>query len=823
MRISLDWLRQYATLDAPVGTLVAALVDTGTEVDRVERIPQGVVVCRVTALEPVPESTKGVQFADLDTGGDPVRVLTGAANLSVGDLVPWAPVGVTLPGWDQPLGARVMFRKYSSPGMLCSEVELGLGDDAAGILVLDRGIPGQPLQEVLPLDVALEVEPTTNRPDSLCHVGIARELAAALGETLREPDTEVPAAHESAVPVEGRLEVRIEDPQGCLRFTARVIDDVVVGPSPPWLRRRLEAVGLPVINNVVDVTNFVAAELGQPLHAFDLDHFVEAGRAGAAPGATARAAVVVRSARPGERVACLDGVERELDGADLVVCSAGTPVSVGGIIGGSSTAVQSSTRRVLLEAASWDGARIRASSRRLGRRTEASALYEKGLSDTVPPLALDRAAELIAEISGGHILRGRVDAEGTRQPPIPAIEVAVSRISALLGYDVDTDDAGLMLVRLGFGVEQQGDRLRVSPPHFRRDVLIAEDVVEEVGRGLGYARVPATLPGRRSSLTQLAPALPLDDRVRDLCVGAGFDEAISYSFTAPEQSALLGGLGSGRRPIPVSNPLSEEWSVLRVGLLPGLCAAVAANLNRGVREASLFEVGRAYWEGARQGMPAGCTPDGRDATAIPLPGEPLLLGIASHRPGGAAEAATELRHLQSLLARLVLELTGAELEVTPIEADGLHPGRSAAIHLEGRPVGLVGELAPATAAAFGLRGRCVVAELHLDALASGRPRLPRYRTPSRLPAVVQDLAVTVPPDQPAGPALQTIREAGGRLLEDVELYDEYRGDALGGRKGWTFRLTYRSPDHTLTGAEAQAAQDTIATALKVRCQAEIRR
>ena len=817
MRVSLDWLRQYATLDAPLETLVAALVDTGTEVDRVQRIPQGVVVCRVTSLAPVPESTKGVRFCDLDTGGEEVRVLTGAANVRVGDLVPWAPVGVLLPGWDQPLAARVMFRKYTSPGMLCSEVELGLGEDADGILILERGRPGQPLEEVLPLDVALEVEPTTNRPDCLCHLGVARELAAALGEPLREPELAVPPVHESAMAVESRARVRIEDPDGCPRFAVRVIEDVAVAASPPWLRRRLQAVGLPVINAVVDVTNFVSAELGQPLHAFDLDRFLEA----AGAGGTA-ADVVVRRARAGERVACLDGVERELGGDDLVVCSGDTPVSVAGIIGGSGTAVHAGTRRVLLEAATWDAARTRASSRRLGRRTEASSLYEKGLSDSLPPPALDRAAGLIGELCGGHVLRGRVDVAGTPQDALQPVDVSVSRISALLGYEVDTDDAVLVLVRLGFGVEQEGDRLRVTPPHFRRDVRLAEDVVEEVGRCLGYGRVPATLPGRRAPVGPLAPSVPLDDRVRDLCVGAGLDEAITYSFIAPAQAALLRGVGGARRPIPIRNPLSEEWSVLRTGLLPGLCATLALNLNRGARAVSLFEVGRAFWEGARQGPPGGSTPDGADAQAIPLPGEPLLLGIASHRPGGAAESAGELRHLQALVTRLGLELAGAELELVPAELPGLHPGRGARVQLDGRTVGQLGELAPATAAALDLRGRCVVVELQLDAVVPAHPSPPRYRTPARLPAVVQDLAVTVAPEQAAGLALRTIREAGGQLLESVEVIDEYLGDALGGRKGWTFRLTFRAPDHTLTSAEAQEAQQTIAAALRVRCQAEVR-
>ena len=274
MKVSLRWMRDYAVLDAPLSTLVQTLVDTGTEVDDVRRGAEGAVVARVLDLTPIPESTHGVRLADIDAGGpQPVRLVTGAPNVRVGDLVVWAPPGTRLPGWDQPLGVRVLFRRYESPGMLCSAAELGIGDDADGLLILEHGVPGQPAAEVLDLDAVLEVEVTPNRPDCLCHLGLARELTAALGESLDEPATAVPEAVTSVSPVDNRVGVRVEDPAGCPRFMVRVVEDVEVRPSPGWLQRRLRAAGLAPINNVVDVTNFVMLEWGQPLHAFDLDSF----------------------------------------------------------------------------------------------------------------------------------------------------------------------------------------------------------------------------------------------------------------------------------------------------------------------------------------------------------------------------------------------------------------------------------------------------------------------------------------------------------------------------------------------------------------------
>ncbi len=613
--------------------------------------------------------------------------------------------------------------------------------------------------------------------------------------------------------------MRIEDPQGCPRFAARVIEAVAIGPSPMWLRQRLRAVGLRPINNVVDVTNFVMHELGQPLHAFDLDRFVEVG------GTPKVAGVVVRRAEAGEHVVDLLGVDRELSSSDLVVCAGRTPASIAGVIGGASTAVSDSTRTVLLEAANWNGPTVRATSKQLGLRTDASTLFEKGLSDRLPPIALERAATLIAELSGGHVLRGMIDEWPAPLPETGPIRLTAAFTGRLLGIPVDATDVATTLARLGFAVEQDGGTLEVSPPYFRRDVTLPEDLVEEVGRMLGYSRVPSTLPGRRTGAAATAPPAAAEDAIRETCLGAGFDEAITLSFVAPHDVRLLPGLGRDRTPIPLRNPLSEEWSVLRTSQLPRLCAALAANVNRGSADVMLFELGRVFWEGEREGLPGGSTPDDADRELPALPLEPLLLSVAVHVASASAEdGASALRQVQSVFDRIADDLSGAALRAEPTAEPGLHPGRNAKLSAGGRDVGVIGELSFETIATLDVGGHVAVGELRIDAIAPVGDRAVLYTTPPRFPAIVQDLAVTVGLDRLAGEAMDAIRDAREPLLERADLYDEYRGSRLpAGRKGWTFQLTFRAPDRTLTGEEAQQAQNAIVAALAARCGAEIRR
>ncbi|MBV8528828.1 MAG: phenylalanine--tRNA ligase subunit beta, partial [Candidatus Dormibacteraeota bacterium] len=499
--------------------------------------------------------------------------------------------------------------------------------------------------------------------------------------------------------------------------------------------------------------------------------------------------------------------------------------SLAGVMGGADTAVGGDTRAVLLEAASWDGVTIRATSRRLGLRTDASTLFEKGLSDTLPPRALGRAATLIAQGAKGHVLRGILDDWAGPLPEPGSIEVTAQSLSALLGTAIDASDAATVLARLGFAVEQDGARLTVVPPHFRRDVAIPVDVVEEVGRMIGYARVPSTLPGRRTESTGAASLAPVEDRVREVCLGAAFDEAITFSFLAASQPGVLPGLGGRRTPIALRNPLTDDWRVMRTSQLPGLAAALALNLSRGVSGASLFELGRVFWEGERSVPPAGSTPDGLDAGLPPLPLEPLLLTLVAHAPGDDPDAAAaQLRRLQSLLAWIVDDATGNRLDTAPGEIAAMRAGRSGHLEVGDAIVGVIGELAPATLLRLGLRGRVVAAELRLDTIVPDPPRRLRFRSPPRYPAVSQDLSVTVAAGEAAGGALDSIRRAGGSLLESVDLFDEYRGEGVPeGRKGWTFELTYRAPDRTLTNEEAQQVQERIAAALERDLGAQLRR
>jgi len=659
---------------------------------------------------------------------------------------------------------------------------------------------------------------TTNRPDCLCHVGIARELAAALGEPLREPPADIPEGLLSATASGQRARVQIEDSAGCRRFTALAIEGVAIGESPDWLRRRLRAIGLRPISSAVDVTNYVTHELGQPLHAFDLE------RVAALSGGSRPVTFTVRRAAAGESLDCLDGTTRALDPGDMVIAAGGAPISLAGTIGGASTAIDATTRTVLLEAATWDPTSIRATSRRHGIRTDASALFDKGLPDDLAPIALMRAAALIAGIAGGHVLRDPIDEHPSPLPPLEPVEVTGAWLSGLLGYQVDAHEAATALVHLGFAVEQEGDRLSVHPPYFRRDVRIPEDVAEEVGRALGYARLPSTLPGHRTAVRQLAAEAPLDDRVRDVCVGAGFDEVLPYVFIRPEVALWLPGLGEARPPMRLLNPLSDEMSHLRISLLPGLCQVLSLNQSRGVVGAAVFELGRVFWEGERHGLAPGSTPDGADSQLPPLPAEPLLLGTATHVDGDASAAAAALRHGQSVLDRLVHDLGGEVAVAEPAEIPGLRNGRAAWIRSGAGRVGVIGELDNATAERFELRGRVVVAELCIDAVTAPERRPTQYRPVPRFPAVTHDLSVSVPAGKRAGEALTFIHEAGGPLLEAVELHDEFRGEQVGeGRKGWTFRLTFRSAERTLTSEEAQEWQDAVVLALHRRCDAEVRR
>jgi phenylalanyl-tRNA synthetase beta chain len=786
MLISLNWLKEFVDLPVDVATLAARLTLAGSEVERIHEQDvdfEGVVVAEVTALRPLTGSTKN-QIAAVTTGRSVAEVVTGAWNIAVGDRVPYAIPGARLK--DRRIGTKT-FLGVSSAGMLCSPIELGLGDDATGIMILGpSATPGQDLHELYPRDTVLELEIKSNRPDLLCHLGIAREVSAIFATPLKEPT--VRPNRGSAAPDL----VRVEAPDGCRRFVARLITNVKVAASPPWLQARLRAAGVRPISNIVDITNYVMLETGQPMHAFDYQRLKD-GR------------IVVRRAHRDEELLCLDGKVRRLSATDMVVADTERAQAVAGIIGGDPSAVHPETTEVLLEAATWEPRSVRRTARTLGLRTEASSRFEKGLSPALSLPAVDRATGLIADLAGGKPSRSAdVYPQPLRQP---AIEVGADRIERVLGVRIELGEAAAILERLKFSVHRAKDALRVTPPDFRLDCSIPEDLVEEIGRIYGYDRVPSTLPGERTPVRDLYKRHDADEIARDVLVGRELDEAVTNSLVSVTQTPAIMLPGAPASSVGIDNPMVENRDGLRRSLLPGLLEALAVNARQDQAGARLFELGSAFWEKATSEVD-----------------EPRLLAIAIHVPAGTPEAGVdELRTLQATLAtvRDRLALTATDFRQT--EATGFHPGRTAAIFDDGEAIGVVGEVHPTVLAQLDLPGRTVAAEVLFDRLTADGRRVPQARPLPRFPGIRRDLTVVIRGKIASNDLVQVIRQVGGYTLRDISMLIEYRGPQLGaGARSLSFRLLYQADDRTLTNEEVAGIQERIVEGLKQRFGAEVR-
>jgi len=650
-------------------------------------------------------------------------------------------------------------------------------------------------------DTVLEIELTANRPDCMSVLGVAREVAVMLGHRLRIPKpkyvTRSPAASE-------RIAVEVDDPNGCPRFTARMIEDVRVGPSPAWAQRRLEACGVRAINNVVDITNYVMLELGQPMHAFDDDRVAEH-------------RLVVRRAEPGERLRTLDGVDYTLDPEMLVVADARRAVSLAGIIGGSDTEIGPGTTRVLLEAAYWNPPAIGRTARRLGIRTEASARFERGMDPAGPPLAQERAAQLFTEWCGGRVLRGTIDVSALRAIR-RAIRLRPARVVTVLGVAVPRAQMLRSLRALGCTVgpgrggspdgHPRARSLEVRPPSFRVDLLREEDLIEEIARVYGYDRVPLTMPRGETTPGTIAPVLRIDARVRETLARCGLTEVMSLTLISAQAAAK-----TGAGVVVVQNPLVAEQSALRPSLLPGLVSALATNAARRVDDVQVFELGRVFHPTPREGN-GGL--DGR-------PEERRTLGLASMGRWRAGwnvpieQGATDFYHMKGLIEVLLRELGVRDWVMDPLsEASAWwHPGRSAVMKYHGRAIGQLGEVHPDVAAAHRLPHRAYLAEVDLEAvlpavtLIRTSPELPRF------PSVERDVAVVIPDGLPAGQVEAVIRAAAGPLLEMVELFDVYAGPPVpAGYRNLAYRLRLRAQDRTLTADEAEEILQQVRIALQ---------
>ncbi|HEV8352864.1 MAG TPA: phenylalanine--tRNA ligase subunit beta [bacterium] len=646
-------------------------------------------------------------------------------------------------------------------------------------------------------DAVFDLELAANRGDLMSLMGVSRELAAAGGTTVRLPAVQKTEVEEA---VADRVALEVLDEVLCPRFTARMIVDVRVGASPAWLARRLEASGVRSINNIVDVTNYVMLEMGQPMHAFDYD-LLRGGR------------LIVRHARPGERLVTLDGVERSLDEQTLVVADAERAAGVAGIIGGANTEISDRTTRVLLEAASWDSRMIRRTSRRLGVRTESSARFERGI-DTAGILAVqERAIALMQELAGGRVLRGVLDIYPRPLPP-RSVRLRWAAVRRLLGIEVPIDEGMAILRGLGFDVRRADAALDAAVPSYRRDVEREEDLIEEVARHYGYEKIPETLPLEVTATGTRVPSLVAEEAARRVLIRAGLTEVLSVSLTRPEalDALRLSGDHPLRHAVRLTNPLVEDHTQMRTTLLPALLDIARTNVNRRVADVQIFEMGRVFH------------PDG------PRAAEPRRVGIliTGHTAEGtwntpAEWVAVTFYHLKGVAESLLAELRVDAGAFAPGAAPWLHPGRAAVLSVEADPLGLLGQLHPEIAASFDLPEATYVAEFDLDRLLAAANLRPQYRPLPRYPAVRRDLAVVVTSDLPARAVQEAVVRAGGTLLDGIELFDAYTGTQIPvGRRSLAYAITFRAPDRTLSAAEVDVAIAAIKRALTEGLQAQIR-
>jgi len=797
MRVPLEWLYEYCAPPLDARALADRLAMTGTEVERVEHHGVGAldrfVVGHVLEAARHPNADR-LSVCLVDVGdGEPSQIVCGAPNVRAGQTVAVARPGSIMPDGTK-LGAAKL-RGLESQGMILAEDELAIGIEHGGIMVLaDSSLkPGDPLSQVLPLATdVLVLEITPNRPDCLAIFGVAREAHAATGAPLAEP----PWASDPGSP--GSVEaasVEVLCPDLCPRFTARVFENVTIGPSPPWLKARLMAAGQRPISNVVDITNYVMLLTGQALHAFDLDR-------------VAGQRLVVRRAHDGEPVDTLDGQTRLLDGEMVLIDDAEGPTSIAGVMGGARSEVADDTTRVLMEAATWNGPNIHRTSLKLALRSEASSRFEKQLQPEQTLQAQAIATQLMIELAGATVAPGTIDVGGPGPAPI-VIRLRDARVSGLLGAPIPRARCAEILGALEFGVADAEDGLDVTVPAFRRaDVTREADLIEEVARIDGLDRLPATLPSRHGAAGRLTPRQLLRRRAADALAAQGLHEIVGWSFVAPELADRL-RLPPGddrRKEVEVENPMSVEQSRMRTMLLGSLLDAARYNRAHGAAGVRLFEAGAVYLAGA---------------DTEPLPSEPYHLGAVLI---GAARPATwrdpDPRPSDFFAAKGALTALLSTLRVPfTVEAAHepfLHPGRSAAVLVGSASVGWLGEIHPLVASEWGMAEAVAGFELDLDRVAEHAPVAATYDDVTSFPELREDLAVVVPDGVSAAEVLAVVRRSGKPLLAAAEVFDVYRDpERIGaGKVSLALRLSFRGPDRTLTDQEVAERRGRIARALE---------
>lgn len=783
MKFTLNWLREYTDIDLPVTTVADRLTMLGLEVDSVTDLYSELApirVAKILRVMPHPDADR-LSLCDVAVGDEEFRVVCGAPNARADLLTPIALPGVTLVSGMEVKKAKI--RGQESFGMLCSEKDLGISEEHNGIMELpETARTGESLLEALSLqDTLIEVDLTPNRPDCTSVIGIAREVAGFTGQKLRQPVTgELPRLSNDGVP----FAVEVRDPDDCPRYAARLIRNVTIGPSPWWLRKRLLAVGLRPINNVVDITNLVMLEYGQPLHAFDFQRLT-GGR------------IVVRRARTGETIVTLDGEERKLHESMLLICDAEKPVAVAGVMGGENSEVTDSTTDILLESACFAPLSIRRTARQLNLGTEASYRFERGVDPEVSPRAIERAVQLLVEITGADAVPDGYDCVAGITPPA-AIRLRVSRTNDLLGLKLDTAEISRCLKSIELAVTPLDEEtLEVMPPSFRIDLEREVDLIEEVARLQGYNEIPSSMPVVPMSFPEQQPGLKLRKEIAAMLVSQGFFEVINYSFVDEKHfdQLRLQNNDPDRTAVRLLNPLSEEQKIMRTMILPGLLQNIYRNTSRQSNDIRLFEIGKVFQPQENDSLPRETTRVGGVLSGRRHPGSSLLhfgsTKVDIHDCTGTVEAILQgirLRHAVSLDFKWKKTIAPRFIE----------PGSYVVCRAGEQVLGFFGKIDPAVLKGFGIKQDVFCFDLDLDLAGGLEPAPKSFAALPKYPSVNWDIAIIVPEAVAAGDLVAAIDSAGEPLVESAEIFDLYRGDAIAaGHKSVAISMTYRSPEQTL--------------------------
>jgi phenylalanyl-tRNA synthetase beta chain len=814
MRVPYSWLREYCDPGVEPAELADRLVMTGTEVERIDVVgppsPDNFVIGKVTEAVQHPDADR-LRVCTVEVGEDtPRTIVCGAPNVGSGQTVAVALPGARMPGGEKLRKAKL--RGVASEGMILAADEVEINEDHDGIMVLDDALAaGTPLAEVLPLaEPVLEIEVTPNRSDCFGVYGVAREVHAVTGAELAPAPWEAEPPAEGAGKAEDFAQVTVEVPDLCPRFTARVFTDVKVGPSPLWLQARLAAAGQRPISNIVDITNYVMLLTAQPLHAYDLDKV---------PGGE----LIVRTAKAGEKMTTLDGVERELDADTVLVCDRDQPTGIAALMGGQVSEVSDSTTSVLLEVANWNGTNVLETSRRLSLRSEASARFEKQLHPDLCMRAQAIASRLIVELCGAKLVPGTIDVAAPEPPP-RKLRLRGARVTGILGMEIPQSDQRAYLERMSFEVLSDGPDLEVTvPPDRYYDVTREIDLIEEVGRLHGFDKhLPTTLPkvgegkvGRLNRTQKLRRRA--EDELRDL----GFDQIVGWSFTDPGEAGRLRIEEPDPRadPILVANPLSDEGAAMRTTVLGSLLDVAARNLARGREAVALFEAGAVYLRGTppTEGGPLAGNFPGDTPAPVTEPHRYGALAVGplvpkSWRGGGEP---VDFYALKGVLEALAAGLGAPALSFEPTSEPFLHPGRSAKVSIDGATLGWLGEVHPLVCRTWDIDA---AVGFEIDAaplLAAATLGDEAFEDVTTFPAIRQDLAIVVPTEVSAATIRQTVLDGGGELLKRVEIFDRYEGAQVGeGKVSLALRLEFRAPDRTLEDEDVVSVRAAIAADLE---------